>query len=45
MYIETSIPVTDGYVSDPLFNCIYIEGDGSELTIKGAADVGSEEGF
>jgi len=53
MYIETNVPVNDGYVSDggqswvetPSFNSIYIKGDSSERDIKGVVDVGSDEGF
>jgi len=53
MYIETNIPVTDGYVSDggqswvqtPSFNGIFLADDGSQLNIKGDVDVSSYNGF
>merc|ERR1719491_787529 len=53
MYIDTNIPVTDGYVSDggqswvatPSFNGIFLADDGSQLNIDGDIDVSSYNGF
>jgi len=53
MYVETNIPVTDGYVSDggqswvstPSFNGIFLADDGSQLNIDGDIDVSSYNGF